>query len=124
MVTVYGGADIRRQIFQLKKGTQVVVGTPGRLLDLMSRKVLKLGRVETLVLDEADEMLNMGFIADIEKIIAATPTERQTLLFSATMPKAIQSIGKHFMKEPVTVKIAAKEVTLSLIHISEPTRPY
>lgn len=115
VVTVYGGADIRRQIFQLKKGTQVVVGTPGRLLDLMSRKVLKLGSVETLVLDEADEMLNMGFIADIEKIIAATPTERQTLLFSATMPKAIQSIGKHFMKEPVTVKIAAKEVTATTI---------
>lgn len=114
-VNVYGGANIRRQIHQIKKGAPVVVGTPGRLIDLMKRKVLNLNFIETLVLDEADEMLNMGFIEDIETIIRATPSNRQTLLFSATMPKEIQRIGEHFMQDPVTVKIEAKEMTADTI---------
>lgn len=112
---VYGGADIGRQIRGLKDHPHIVVGTPGRLLDHINRRTLKLGTVETLVLDEADEMLNMGFLEDIEKIISQVPSERQTLLFSATMPPAIKNIGVKFMKEPQHVKIKAKEMTADLI---------
>ncbi|KAF9404588.1 hypothetical protein HW555_014261 [Spodoptera exigua] len=112
---VYGGADIGRQIRGLKDNPHIVVGTPGRLLDHINRRTLKLETVETLVLDEADEMLNMGFLEDIEKIISKVPSERQTLLFSATMPTAIKNIGVKFMKEPEHVKIKAKEMTADLI---------
>lgn len=112
---VYGGADIGRQIRQLKDNPHIVVGTPGRMLDHINRRTLKLGTVETLVLDEADEMLNMGFLEDIEAIISQVPDHRQTLLFSATMPPAIKSIGVKFMKEPEHVKIKAKEMTADLI---------
>lgn len=112
---VYGGADIGRQIRALKDKPQIVVGTPGRLLDHINRKTLKLDHVETLVLDEADEMLNMGFLDDIETIIAKVPDVRQTLLFSATMPDSIKRIGVKFMKEPEHVKIKAKEMTANLI---------
>ncbi|MGH2189276.1 DEAD/DEAH box helicase, partial [Enterococcus faecium] len=90
-------------------------GTPGRLLDHINRRTLKLETVETLVLDEADEMLNMGFLEDIEKIISQVPEQRQTLLFSATMPPAIKNIGVKFMKQPEHVKIKAKEMTADLI---------
>lgn len=113
---VYGGSSIGKQIERLKTNTpQIVVGTPGRILDLMRKKALKLDRLHTLVLDEADEMLNMGFIEDIKEIIAATPTHRQTLLFSATMPKEIQQLGEQFLIEPQHVKIKAKQVTADLI---------
>lgn len=112
---VYGGADISRQIRALKDAPHIVVGTPGRLLDHIKRKTLKLGHVETLVLDEADEMLNMGFIDDIETIIHEVPAERQTLLFSATMPPAIKRIGVRFMKEPEHVQIKATTMSDSLI---------
>lgn len=112
---VYGGADIGRQIRQLKDRPHIVVGTPGRMLDHINRHTLKLATVETLVLDEADEMLNMGFLEDIERIIAQVPDQRQTLLFSATMPPAIKNIGVKFMKEPEHVKIKAKEMTADLI---------
>lgn len=112
---VYGGADIGRQIRMLKDTPQIVVGTPGRLLDHIKRKTLDLSHVNTLVLDEADEMLNMGFLEDIEAIIAKTPKERQTLLFSATMPQSIKQIGIRFMKNPEHVQIKAKEMTASLI---------
>ncbi|MGK0551675.1 degradosome RNA helicase CshA [Enterococcus faecalis] len=112
---VYGGADIGRQIRGLKDQPHIVVGTPGRLLDHINRRTLKLASVETLVLDEADEMLNMGFLEDIEKIIAQVPEVRQTLLFSATMPTAIKNIGIKFMKNPEHVKIKAKEMTADLI---------
>ena len=91
------------------------MGTPGRLLDLIKRKALKLDHIETLILDEADEMLNMGFLEDIEKIIRQVPDVRQTLLFSATMPPAIKNIGVKFMKEPEHVQIKAKEMTADLI---------
>ncbi|MBP2622671.1 DEAD/DEAH box helicase [Streptococcus oricebi] len=113
--SVYGGSSIEKQIKALKSGAHIVVGTPGRLLDLIKRKALKLQEVETLILDEADEMLNMGFLEDIEAIIARVPEERQTLLFSATMPDAIKRIGLQFMKEPEHVKIAAKELTTELV---------
>ncbi|CAM4055064.1 DEAD/DEAH box helicase [Catellicoccus marimammalium] len=112
---VYGGADINRQIRILKKNPQIVVGTPGRLLDHIQRGTLKLNHVKVLVLDEADEMLNMGFLDDIESIIKSVPNDRQTLLFSATMPEDIKRIGVQFMKNPEHVQIKAKEMTASLI---------
>lgn len=112
---VYGGSDIGRQIKQLKDTPQILVGTPGRLLDYIKRKTVVLDYIETLVLDEADEMLNMGFLEDIETIIGLTPENRQTLLFSATMPKEIKNIGIKFMKNPEHVKIKAKEMTANLI---------
>lgn len=113
--SVYGGSSIEKQIKALKSGAHIVVGTPGRLLDLIKRKALKLNHLETLILDEADEMLNMGFLEDIEAIISSVPEERQTLLFSATMPDAIKRIGVKFMKDPEHVKIAAKELTTDLV---------
>ncbi|EKK20106.1 Cold-shock DEAD-box protein A [Fructilactobacillus florum 8D] len=112
---VYGGSDIRRQIYDLKKHPQVIVGTPGRLLDHIQRRTLKLDHVKFLVLDEADEMLNMGFLEDIEKIIKETPTERQTMLFSATMPAPIRRVGLKFMTDPKQVKVKAKELTTDLV---------
>ncbi|MFT8373847.1 MAG: DEAD/DEAH box helicase, partial [Liquorilactobacillus satsumensis] len=112
---VYGGADIRRQINMLKRAPQIIVGTPGRLLDHIRRRTVDLSKVKTLVLDEADEMLDMGFVDDIESIIAKIPTERQTLLFSATMPAAILKIGEKFMTKPKIVKIKAKELTTYLV---------
>lgn len=112
---VYGGADIRRQINNLKNHPQILVGTPGRLLDHINRRTVKLENLKTLVLDEADEMLNMGFLEDIESIIKKTPATRQTLLFSATMPPEIKKIGVQFMTDPKQVKIKAKELTTELI---------
>ncbi|GBG94328.1 DEAD/DEAH box helicase [Ligilactobacillus salitolerans] len=112
---VYGGADIRRQIQNLRNPPQILVGTPGRVLDHMRRKTVDFSHVQTLVLDEADEMLDMGFLEDIESIISAVPDERQTLLFSATMPKQILRIGEKFMTDPSVVKIKAKELTTDLV---------
>lgn len=112
---VYGGADIRRQIRSLKQHPQILVGTPGRLRDHLNRHTVKLDHIKTLVLDEADEMLNMGFLDDIEAIINQTPAERQTLLFSATMPPEIKKIGVQFMTDPTTVRIKAKELTTDLV---------
>lgn len=112
---VFGGADIRRQIQNLKSHPQILVGTPGRLLDHINRKTVRLDHVRTLVLDEADEMLNMGFLDDIESIIDKTPAERQTLLFSATMPPAIKRIGVKFMTNPEHIQIEAKELTTDLV---------
>lgn len=109
--SVYGGSSIEKQIKALKSGAHIVVGTPGRLLDLIKRKALILDHVETLILDEADEMLNMGFLEDIEAIISRVPADRQTLLFSATMPAPIKLIGVKFMKDPEHVQIKNKELT-------------
>ncbi|MDW0115158.1 MULTISPECIES: DEAD/DEAH box helicase [Sporosarcina] len=115
VLTVYGGQEIGRQIRALRNNPQIVVGTPGRILDHINRRTLKLSNVQTLVLDEADEMLNMGFIEDINTILAAVPAERQTLLFSATMPPAIRKIAETFMKDPEIVKIKSKEMTVENI---------
>ena len=112
---VYGGADIRRQIRNLKQHPQILVGTPGRLRDHLNRHTVKLDHIKTLVLDEADEMLNMGFLDDIEAIIDQTPADRQTLLFSATMPPEIKKIGVKFMTDPTMVRIKAKELTTDLV---------
>lgn len=104
-VAVYGGASMETQIRALKRGSQVVIGTPGRTVDLINRGVLKLGDVRFLILDEADEMLNMGFKDDLDLILAETPKEKRTLLFSATMPPEIRSISKKYMNDPVEVKV-------------------
>ncbi|KGA96164.1 DEAD/DEAH box helicase [Alkalihalobacillus alcalophilus ATCC 27647 = CGMCC 1.3604] len=114
-VVVYGGQDMRKQIRDLKRKPHVVVATPGRLMDHMNRKTIRLNQVETVILDEADEMLNMGFIEDIETILKEIPNERQTLLFSATMPKRIEKLAQQFMKEPQTIAVKAKEVTMENI---------
>ena len=113
--TVFGGSSIEKQIKALRSGAHIVVGTPGRMVDLLKRKALDLSHLETLILDEADEMLNMGFLEDIEFIIGKTPAERQTLFFSATMPNDIKKIGVKFMKNPEHIKVAAKEMTADRI---------
>jgi ATP-dependent RNA helicase DeaD len=105
VVTLYGGQAIEAQISRLQRGAQIVVGTPGRILDLLSRGDLKLNQVNWLVLDEADEMLNMGFIQDVEKILSQAPTERQTAFFSATMDPSIRKLVTKFLRSPVTVTI-------------------
>lgn len=115
ILSVYGGQEISRQIRALKNRPQIIVGTPGRLLDHINRRTLKLDNVNTLILDEADEMLNMGFIEDIQTIMASVPDTRQTLLFSATMPDAIRRIAEKFMKTPEVVKIKSKEMTVENI---------
>ena len=112
VLPVYGGQDIVRQIRALKDGTQIVVGTPGRVMDHMRRKTVKMDHVHTVVLDEADEMLNMGFLEDMETILSQLPEERQTLMFSATMPQAIADIAKKFQKDPVNVRVIKKELTV------------
>ncbi len=108
VVPVYGGASIENQINALRKGAQVVVGTPGRVMDLIRRKKLILSDIRWVVLDEADEMLNMGFKEDIDTILSETPKERQTLLFSATMPKGILSIAKKYMNNPDEITVGKK----------------
>ncbi len=108
VVPVYGGAPITGQMKDLKKGAHMVVGTPGRILDLIKRKVLRLNKIGWLVLDEADEMLNMGFKDDIDTILAETPSERQTLLFSATMPGEIERISKQYMNNPGKIEIGKR----------------
>ncbi|MQS76138.1 DEAD/DEAH box helicase [Companilactobacillus halodurans] len=113
--SVYGGSDIRRQIRALKSHPQIIVGTPGRMLDHINRHTLKLHNVKTVVLDEADEMLDMGFVEDIESILSNVPNKHQTLLFSATMPKPIMKIADKFMTEPKIVKIKSKELTADKI---------
>lgn len=112
---IYGGQDINRQIKALKKRPQYIVATPGRLMDHMRRRTIRTDAIHTIVLDEADEMLNMGFIEDIEMILKDMPAERQTLLFSATMPKTIQSIAQRYMNQPELIKTKSKEITVSNI---------
>ena len=107
LVAIYGGAPARQQIEALRRGVDVVIATPGRALDLCNRGSLKLGNVRTVVLDEADEMLEMGFIEDIETILAMTPNSRQTVLFSATMPKRIDKLASKHLRHPERVAIAA-----------------
>lgn len=118
ILAVYGGDSIDRQIRALRKGVDVVVGTPGRMLDLIKRKCLHLDSVEFLVLDEADEMLNMGFIDDIESILSHTPEERQTLLFSATMPDPIAKLAKRYMK-PDAKLVSVKKSSLTVSKIEQ-----
>lgn len=105
MVAVYGGAPIQKQMRDLKKPTQIIIATPGRLIDLINRKAVKLNNIRYVVLDEADEMLNMGFQEELDQILAYTPKEKLTWLFSATMPSEIKKIVKKYMKKPVEVRV-------------------
>ena len=108
ITAVYGGSNIQTQIRSLNSGSQIVVGTPGRVIDLIKRKKLKLKDVEFVILDEADEMLNMGFKEDLDTILAETPEEKQTLLFSATMPKEVLKITKDYMFSPKRIEVASR----------------
>ena len=112
VLPIYGGQDIVKQIRSLKSGTQIVIGTPGRVMDHMRRKTMKLDFVHTVVLDEADEMLNMGFREDIEFVLSGVPEERQIVLFSATMPKPIMEITKKFQDNAKVIKVTKKELTV------------
>jgi ATP-dependent RNA helicase DeaD len=128
VLAVYGGQPYGPQISRLNRGVDVVVGTPGRLLDLIERNALNIKHVRTVVLDEADEMLNMGFIEDVEKILAETPEGRQTALFSATLPPRIRTLASRFMRDPQSVTIKRETLTLAsteqryyLVHESDKT---
>ena len=127
VVTVYGGANIEEQIRGLKRGAQIVVGTPGRTVDLINRRALKLGNIEWLVMDEADEMLNMGFKDELDKVLDATPETKQTLLFSATFPREVEAIARNYMTKPVEVTSGQKntgsdDVSHEYYLVSERTR--
>jgi ATP-dependent RNA helicase DeaD len=115
VLAVYGGQPYERQIRRLEKGVDVVVGTPGRLLDLIRQGALDLGAVSTVVLDEADEMLSMGFIEDIEAILGATPETRQTALFSATMPPEIRRLAERYMRDPESATVGTKQRTVDAL---------
>lgn len=108
IVAVYGGSSISEQIRKVKKGAQIIVATPGRLIDLIDRKAINLSTIRYVVLDEADEMLNMGFKDDLDKILSFTPEEKSTWLFSATMPKEVRSIMKNYMSDPFELTVGDK----------------
>ncbi|MEI6147860.1 MAG: DEAD/DEAH box helicase [bacterium] len=114
-VPIYGGASYDRQLFELKKGVHIVIGTPGRVLDHLDRGTLKLNAVKMVVLDESDRMLDMGFRDDIGKILDATPSERQTVFFSATMSPPIRELIKRYSREPKTIRMEQKTVTVSAV---------
>jgi len=117
VVAVYGGASVREQADQIKRGAHIVVATPGRLIDLIERRMLSIDAIDYCVLDEADEMLNMGFYQDIKSILSHTPDTKQTWLFSATMPKEVAQIAKEFMRKPIEITVGSKnEGTNSVSH--------
>jgi ATP-dependent RNA helicase DeaD len=118
VVAIYGGDPIQKQLRALQKRPQIIVGTPGRVIDHLGRKTLRLNAVQSVVLDEADEMLNMGFVDDIEKILAFTPKERQTIFFSATLPKAILDLKDRYQNNPVHIQVARQKRTTALIDAS------
>ncbi len=113
VLAVYGGESINKQIHALSNGVQIVVGTPGRLIDLMERRVLNLGSVKIVVLDEADRMLDMGFIEDIEFILSKTPYDRQTSLFSATIDQSVMKVCNRYMKNPQKILVSKDEIALT-----------
>jgi ATP-dependent RNA helicase DeaD len=113
VLAVYGGESINKQIHALSNGVQIVVGTPGRLIDLMERRVLNLGSVKIVVLDEADRMLDMGFIEDIEFILSKTPYDRQTSLFSATIEQSVMRVCNKYMKNPQKILVSKDEIALT-----------
>ena len=109
VVAIYGGASIQDQARNIKKGAQVIVATPGRMKDMISRRMIDISKIEYCVLDEADEMLNMGFYEDITEILSYSPDEKSTWLFSATMPKEVSSIAKKFMYDPQEITVGSKK---------------
>jgi ATP-dependent RNA helicase RhlE len=119
-VTVYGGVNISTQIQKLKRGAEVVVACPGRLLDHMDRRTIDLTRVEVLVIDEADHMFDMGFLPDIRRILKHLPAQRQTLLFSATMPNEIHCLAKDILKDPITIKVSKTAPADTVSHAHYP----
>ena len=128
ILPIYGGQPIERQLFALKKRPQIIIGTPGRVMDHLRRRTLKFGELKMIVLDEADEMLNMGFREDIDVILKEVPTERQTILFSATIPQEIMELTASYQKDPVVIKTAHKELTVPAIEqyyleVREPNKP-
>lgn len=126
VLAAYGGIAYEPQVDALSRGVEIIVGTPGRLLDLAKAGHLRLGQVETLVLDEADRMLDLGFLDDVEKILAMTPPQRQTMLFSATMPDPIAALARRFLRQPVTVRAgndaeaAASPLTHQVVYRTHP----
>ena len=116
VVPIYGGQSIDRQIKILKFGVQIVIATPGRLIDHINRGTLNLENVKMVVLDEADEMLDMGFRDDIEKILKTSPKERQTVMFSATMPRQIMDLSKKYLKNAEHIKVVHKELTVTNVN--------
>ncbi|HBY71697.1 MAG TPA: ATP-dependent RNA helicase [Lachnospiraceae bacterium] len=112
ILPVYGGQEISKQIRSLKSGVQIIIGTPGRVMDHMRRRTIKFDHIQMAILDEADEMLNMGFREDIETILSQVPQERQTVMFSATMPKPILEIARTYQKNPQIIKVVKKELTV------------
>lgn len=115
ILAVYGGQDVDRQIKKLNRGIQIVVATPGRLLDHIRRSTVDLSEISMLVLDEADQMLHMGFLPEVEEIIGETPYTRQTMLFSATMSKQVRSLAKNYMKDAEEIQVRAKQITVTEI---------
>lgn len=112
---IFGGVGQQPQVDAIRRGVDILVATPGRLLDLMDQKIIRLNRVEVLVLDEADRMLDMGFIHDVKRIIRSLPQKRQTLMFSATMPQAIQDLSRHILFKPVKVEVDPQATTVDKI---------
>ncbi|MEG0161434.1 MAG: DEAD/DEAH box helicase, partial [Aurantimicrobium sp.] len=117
VVSIYGGKSYEGQVEQLKAGAQIVVGTPGRLLDLANQRLLSLSEIEEIVLDEADKMLDLGFLADIEKIFSQTPPKRHTMLFSATMPGPIVALARRFMNNPIHIRATDPDEGLTQANI-------
>lgn len=124
ILACYGGQDVEKQVKKLKRGMQLIIATPGRLIDHMKRGTMNLGAINYLVLDEADEMITMGFAKDLEDIILSIPRSRQTMLFSATISDQVRNIGRRFMKKPVHIDIKSEKVTLDNIkQVGIRTRP-
>src|SRR4029450_10290042 len=115
VVAVFGGAPIRDQQARLRSGAQIVVATVGRMMDLISRQSLVLTAARYVVLDEADEMLDLGFIEDVERILRMSPSGRQTLLFSATIPEPVASLAQQYMYDPVTIRVTPKKLTVDSV---------
>jgi ATP-dependent RNA helicase RhlE len=123
-VTIYGGVSIKPQMAKLKRGVEIVVACPGRLLDHIDRGTIDLSHLEVLVLDEADHMFDMGFLPDIRKILTHLPRRRQTLLFSATMPREIRSLAQEVLNDPVTVQVGATAPAVTVKHALYPVEPH
>ncbi|HOP41012.1 MAG TPA: DEAD/DEAH box helicase, partial [Geobacteraceae bacterium] len=123
-ITVYGGVNVKPQIDKLKRGVEIVVACPGRLLDHINQRTIDLSRLEALVLDEADQMFDMGFLPDIRRILAKLPRQRQTLLFSATMPVEIRGLAKEILRDPVTIQVGSMAPPISVTHAIYPVEQH
>jgi len=127
VLSVYGGQDVERQIKKLKGATQIVIGTPGRLMDHLRRKSISLSGVSKLVLDEADQMLHLGFLDDVEELVRQTSPKRQTMLFSATMPSKVRGLASRYMTRPVDIRVQTQHITLDeikqiMVEVAEPDK--